>query len=300
MIFFPSFVVSPLDEHHVGEHVPILIFWFTVNANSASILQITGDEAPEVAKSEEWSEAADMYCLGLVMWEILCEKRPTRTQQQLLDGFVPEIPIEIQEQLKLETSEGQYLLDLITACLSLQPSNRPSSKLVLKRISKIHDVIIGKPDFKPSKPRRRKTRERGLGGRQLKKSTEDASELISTTYITPDMKVESAIGNESGVKSPRSKKHTPVASSSAPTAVHKKNSSTIMQALKPPPSPSIIVTDVPSASPSSLLTSNSASHLQVDDEEETEPRRVSMDTVLELQSPKVMRSHKSKKSKHEI
>lgn len=241
--------------------------------NSVACLQrtIVGDEAPEVATEGRWSESADIFSFGLLMWELLNEKRPDRTEEQVRQGFVPELSTATMEKLKKESDEVDAILGIMNTCLALNPSDRISSKLLSRKIAKL--AIATQP--KPGHLNRRKTRERGLGGRVLKKSANENREGGSHLSIAVDST------------------HT---SSEVSTSPHKKTSSTSSlspavkkrthKAPKPPPSPALI--DAEASKTHERQESDLANA-----DEETEPRRITAEFVLEKTGKS--KSHKSKK-----
>lgn len=79
--------------------------------------------APEVIKRERYTEKADIYSIGIVMWEVATRKIPfagdnfTRITLEVLEGKRPQVP----------TNVPKYYSDLMSRCWHRKPHKRPSA-----------------------------------------------------------------------------------------------------------------------------------------------------------------------------
>ncbi|HEY9250537.1 MAG TPA: protein kinase, partial [Rariglobus sp.] len=79
--------------------------------------------APEIIKGQDYSEKADIYALGIVMWEVLTRRRPYADANfmsislDVLDGKRPEVPPGCPDAYA----------SLMTACWHRKPHKRPTA-----------------------------------------------------------------------------------------------------------------------------------------------------------------------------
>jgi serine/threonine protein kinase len=83
--------------------------------------------APEVLKGERYTEKADIYSLGMIMYEVITclppyaeQAHDTNLALKILQGIRPEFP----DQVKYP----QLLVDLIKKCWDNEPNNRPTAR----------------------------------------------------------------------------------------------------------------------------------------------------------------------------
>jgi serine/threonine protein kinase len=224
-----------------------------------------------VATSRSFSEAADVYSLGLLLWELATEIRPQRTLEEISSGAVPAIPSEAEAHLKEEGGNiAEDFLNLIRSCLAVDAKDRINSRKLVREMVKLHDAAVLKPGEKPAAVKRRRTKERGLGGRAIQSS--DTGE--ESTHVVPSPKPRHSpkkgshslkASVEEGPFSPRKRKDRPT----SPSAIH------------------FETTDSSAIAPPSKSDTFS---------EESAPNRVSIGEVVEL-SPRERKPSKKSKQK---
>ncbi|HEU5215972.1 MAG TPA: serine/threonine-protein kinase [Gaiellaceae bacterium] len=99
---------------------------------AGTVLGTAGYLAPEQARGEEVTAAADIYAVGAVLYELLTGE-PTRTASSLTelggeDGFRPP---DVAARLPHAPRE---LVAAVTACLAERPEDRPASAAALARL----------------------------------------------------------------------------------------------------------------------------------------------------------------------
>ena len=99
---------------------------------AGTVLGTAGYLAPEQARGEQVTAAADIYAVGAVLYELLTGE-PTRTASSLTelggeDGFRPS---DVAARLPHAPRE---LVAAVTACLAERPENRPASAAALARL----------------------------------------------------------------------------------------------------------------------------------------------------------------------
>jgi serine/threonine protein kinase len=86
--------------------------------------------APEVVMRERYTEKADIYSLGIVMWEVATRKQPfagenlARVAVEIVEGKRPPVP----------SNAPKSYVALMTACWHRKPHKRPSAEQVCHTI----------------------------------------------------------------------------------------------------------------------------------------------------------------------
>jgi serine/threonine protein kinase len=100
------------------------------NTDKTKIYGIMPYLAPEVLRGKPYTQAADIYSFGMVMYFIITERQPfeNRAHDQVLalnicNGIRPDIP-EISEL------ESNLYIDLMKKCWDSNPDNRPNVELI--------------------------------------------------------------------------------------------------------------------------------------------------------------------------
>jgi len=91
--------------------------------------------APEVIKNESYTESADVYSFGVIMWEVVARQPPFHGLQTMQiayavanQGLRPTIP----------STCPPSLAALITDCWQTDPRHRPTFAVILERLNSVH------------------------------------------------------------------------------------------------------------------------------------------------------------------
>ncbi|EXX74678.1 Mkk2p [Rhizophagus irregularis DAOM 197198w] len=108
------------------------------NTNQNNIYGVIPYVAPEVLKGEPYTQAADIYSFGMIMYFVATGKQPfaDRAHDEYLvlnicNGIRPEINVPIAPK---------YYIDLMKKCLDSNPYNRPKASEILKLIHLFIDL----------------------------------------------------------------------------------------------------------------------------------------------------------------
>ncbi|KAI7842043.1 hypothetical protein COHA_004243 [Chlorella ohadii] len=79
--------------------------------------------APEMITNSRCTEKVDLFSMGILLWEICTGERPRRGDMRL-----PKVPEECPQEVA----------DLISQCMSLDPSERPTAQQLMQRLQDLH------------------------------------------------------------------------------------------------------------------------------------------------------------------
>lgn len=118
---------------------------------AGTILGTAAYLAPEQAAGEETTSAADVYALGIVLYELLTGKQCTRDDPPPPSVLAPGVPVELDS--------------LVLACLREDPDARPAAReveLVLRGEAEAPTRVLTRPADHPTTLLRRPRRSRWL------------------------------------------------------------------------------------------------------------------------------------------
>ncbi|RHZ72881.1 hypothetical protein Glove_236g22 [Diversispora epigaea] len=89
--------------------------------------------APEILNKNPYTQASDIYSVGIIMWVISTGKIPFSDR-----AYDLELALEILEGLRLKVKEGtpQCYVELMKKCWHKDPSKRPSTEIILEQLNK--------------------------------------------------------------------------------------------------------------------------------------------------------------------
>jgi serine/threonine protein kinase len=83
----------------------------------------SGSMAPKLFSSQKYNKKADVYSIGIILWQMLTKEKPFKNLSGIQVCVAvssknerPEIPVFTQKESK----------NLITSCYDIKPKNRPS------------------------------------------------------------------------------------------------------------------------------------------------------------------------------
>lgn len=91
--------------------------------------------APEVIRGEKYSERADVYSFGIIMWQVLTRREPYAGRNfmgvslDVLEGRRPQIPHDVPTEFK----------KMMKRCWHASPEKRPSMEEVVAFLDSLHD-----------------------------------------------------------------------------------------------------------------------------------------------------------------
>jgi serine/threonine protein kinase len=118
------------------------------NLDKTEIYGVMPYVAPEVLRSKPYTQAADIYSFGMIMYFIATGKQPfgdcAHDHHLVLDicnGIKPEIS---------EQEAPKCYIDLMKRCWDSNPDNRPSATEIYELVSSFCMICIGIKDTRPS------------------------------------------------------------------------------------------------------------------------------------------------------
>eukprot|EP00597_Dinobryon_sp_UTEXLB2267_P008479 CAMPEP_0170088298 /NCGR_PEP_ID=MMETSP0019_2-20121128/22585_1 /TAXON_ID=98059 /ORGANISM="Dinobryon sp., Strain UTEXLB2267" /LENGTH=414 /DNA_ID=CAMNT_0010306427 /DNA_START=114 /DNA_END=1358 /DNA_ORIENTATION=+ len=112
---------------------------------SAEAFEMTGNTgtlvymAPEVALKKPYTEKADIYSFGVILWQMTAGEVPYNSMKK--DEYMTRVVVN-GFRLKIKDDLPTLLFDLIEACWDASPSRRPSAEEVVVKLDEIMDVHI--------------------------------------------------------------------------------------------------------------------------------------------------------------
>ena len=104
--------------------------------------------APEIMKKEQYTEKADVFSFGIIMWELIGRAVPFSEYEIAQSAFTYQLEDAIIGGLRPTVPEGQFCphgwIALMEACWSGDPKARPQFEDISKRIRRIQDSISPK------------------------------------------------------------------------------------------------------------------------------------------------------------
>ena len=97
--------------------------------------------APEVLENEPYSEKADVYSYGIVLWEILAREPPFATYKplQIAQKVVKEG--ERPPESKIPKDCPPELIVIMKACWDQDPNKRPPFELIIQALNGLKPMI---------------------------------------------------------------------------------------------------------------------------------------------------------------
>lgn len=108
------------------------------------ILGDPGYMSPEQLLGEPLTEAADVYSLGVLGYEILTGSGPYRTSNRA-EQAAAHLRQEPQKLAMLRPGVSTALADLLERCLSKRPEHRPRAAEIARRLSSLDDPAVAHP-----------------------------------------------------------------------------------------------------------------------------------------------------------
>jgi len=97
--------------------------------------------APEIIMGRKYTEKADVYAFGIILWEILTRQEPYEDKEPMQivvevvnQNLRPHIPKEL---------EDNPLVPLMRDCWATEPTSRPSFRVISERIDAIARALPG-------------------------------------------------------------------------------------------------------------------------------------------------------------
>jgi len=96
--------------------------------------------APEVLDGRRYSEKADVYSFGIILWELITRELPFSD----VDRFQISIAVCVRKQRpKLPKNCHPVLARLVTRCWDHSPDKRPNFTEILEELTKLKETFVG-------------------------------------------------------------------------------------------------------------------------------------------------------------
>jgi len=87
--------------------------------------------APEVMNQQEYTSAADIFSMGVVLWELFMRILPDRKPDHISKGIMPPLPAECPKDYRR----------IVSMCCDPKPTKRPSSQILAGLLTEYYKTI---------------------------------------------------------------------------------------------------------------------------------------------------------------
>merc|ERR1711879_722572 len=101
--------------------------------------------APEIMKKEQYTEKADVFSFGIILWELIGRTKPFDEYEIAQSSFTYQLEDAIIEGLRPTIPKGQVCppayIQLMESCWDGDPKARPQFEDICKQISRLRESI---------------------------------------------------------------------------------------------------------------------------------------------------------------